>query len=116
WYQKLGDAVVDPGNPIAGSMTVESDGSVREGGALPGKRVHGRQSRRHGHRRRLCQGMSAPGLGRQHRGRRNPVDGLAKGILGGGRSRETPSYQAPRKGGGIRLAAYSLSAMIRYPN
>jgi hypothetical protein len=31
WYQKLGDAVVDPGNPIAHSMTVESDGSVSEG-------------------------------------------------------------------------------------
>jgi hypothetical protein len=32
WYQRLGESVVDPGNPIGRTMTIESDGSVSEGG------------------------------------------------------------------------------------
>jgi hypothetical protein len=32
WYQGLGDAVVDAGNPVGGAQTISSDGSVTEGG------------------------------------------------------------------------------------
>lgn len=32
WYEELGDAVVDPGNPVGGARTVGPDGSVRDGG------------------------------------------------------------------------------------
>ena len=33
WYGSLGEAVVDGGNPFSQSLTVSTDGSVREGGA-----------------------------------------------------------------------------------
>lgn len=32
WFGSLGDAVIDGGNPIAGSKTVGADGSVSDGG------------------------------------------------------------------------------------
>jgi hypothetical protein len=32
WYQDLGDAVVDAGNPVSNWKTIESDGSVTDGG------------------------------------------------------------------------------------
>lgn len=32
WYGSLGAAVLDPGNPIGGAMTVAPDGSVSAGG------------------------------------------------------------------------------------
>lgn len=32
WYTGLGDAVVDPGNPIGQAMSIASDGSVSVGG------------------------------------------------------------------------------------
>ena len=32
WFGELGDAIVDGGNPIAGSVTVGADRSVSEGG------------------------------------------------------------------------------------
>ncbi len=32
WYEELGPAVVDPGNPIGRAMTIEADGTVNEGG------------------------------------------------------------------------------------
>jgi hypothetical protein len=32
WYEKLGSAIVDPGNPTGPSVTVASDGSVSQGG------------------------------------------------------------------------------------
>ena len=32
WFGQLGDAIVDGGNPIAGSVTIGPDGSVSEGG------------------------------------------------------------------------------------
>ena len=31
WFGKLGEAVVDPGNPISQSKSISSDGSVHEG-------------------------------------------------------------------------------------
>jgi hypothetical protein len=31
WFGRLGDAVVDPGNPFAGSVSVNNDGTVGEG-------------------------------------------------------------------------------------
>jgi hypothetical protein len=31
WYEELGPAVVDPGNPIGRAMTIEADGTVNEG-------------------------------------------------------------------------------------
>ncbi len=34
WYTSLGAAVVDPGNPIGGAMTVAPDGSVSAGGGV----------------------------------------------------------------------------------
>ena len=33
WFGSLGEAVVDGGNPFAGSMTVEADGNATEGAA-----------------------------------------------------------------------------------
>ncbi|MEL6550838.1 MAG: hypothetical protein AAFQ54_11400 [Pseudomonadota bacterium] len=35
WYEKLGKATVDPGNPVMGSHTVSSAGHVHNGGANP---------------------------------------------------------------------------------
>ena len=32
WYEELGPAVVDPGNPIGRAMTIEADGTVNDGG------------------------------------------------------------------------------------
>lgn len=32
WYQGLGAAVVDPGNPIGATKTIAGDGSVSDGG------------------------------------------------------------------------------------
>jgi len=32
WFTTVGEAVVDPGNPIGPSVTVAADGSVSEGG------------------------------------------------------------------------------------
>jgi hypothetical protein len=32
WFQELGDAVVDGGNPVAGWKTISSDGTVGDGG------------------------------------------------------------------------------------
>jgi hypothetical protein len=32
WFEKLGAAIVDPGNPCGPSATVASDGAVSEGG------------------------------------------------------------------------------------
>ena len=31
-YEELGEAVVDPGNPVGGARTIAPDGSVRDGG------------------------------------------------------------------------------------
>jgi hypothetical protein len=31
WFGELGDAVVDPGNPFAGSASVDGDGSASDG-------------------------------------------------------------------------------------
>jgi len=38
WYEKLGEAIVDGGNPFGPSMSVSSDGSATEGakGGLTG--------------------------------------------------------------------------------
>ena len=36
WFGQLGDAVVDGGNPFAGSKVVAADGSVSDGGNLGG--------------------------------------------------------------------------------
>lgn len=35
WMQGLGDAVVDPGMPVMGSKTINSDGVTDGGGAVP---------------------------------------------------------------------------------
>ncbi|WP_323034642.1 hypothetical protein [Pararhodobacter sp.] len=35
WYSEMGDAVVDPGNPVSQSHTVSASGSVAHGGANP---------------------------------------------------------------------------------
>lgn len=32
WYGEIGEALVDPGNPVGPSKTVQTDGSVSEGG------------------------------------------------------------------------------------
>jgi hypothetical protein len=32
WYQELGQAIVDPGNPVGQAKTMNSDGSVNDGG------------------------------------------------------------------------------------
>jgi hypothetical protein len=32
WYEELGGAVVDPGNPVGSARTIAPDGSVRDGG------------------------------------------------------------------------------------
>jgi len=32
WYQALGAAIADPGNPVGQSKTIASDGSVSDGG------------------------------------------------------------------------------------
>ncbi|HYT29792.1 MAG TPA: hypothetical protein VEN82_03375 [Actinomycetota bacterium] len=32
WYQTLGAAVVDPGNPVGSTRTIDSDGSATDGG------------------------------------------------------------------------------------
>ena len=33
WYTRLGDGVVDPGNPFGPSSSIANDGTVSEGGA-----------------------------------------------------------------------------------
>ena len=35
WFGVLGDAVVDPGNPVSNVRTIASDGTVSEGGTNP---------------------------------------------------------------------------------
>ncbi|MCB1406602.1 MAG: hypothetical protein KDK01_10170 [Rhodobacteraceae bacterium] len=35
WFGKIGDALVDPGNPVGQSHTVSSAGTVANGGANP---------------------------------------------------------------------------------
>jgi len=35
WFGEMGDAVVDPGNPVMQSHTVSADGHVENGGANP---------------------------------------------------------------------------------
>lgn len=35
WFGKIGDAVIDPGNPVGQSHTVSSGGAVANGGANP---------------------------------------------------------------------------------
>lgn len=35
WYADMGDAVIDPGNPVGQSMTVTSVGVAADGGANP---------------------------------------------------------------------------------
>jgi len=30
WYERLGEAVVDPGNPVAQTRTIDADGSVTD--------------------------------------------------------------------------------------
>ena len=32
WYSEIGEALVDPGNPVGPSKTVQTDGSVTDGG------------------------------------------------------------------------------------
>lgn len=32
WFAELGDAVVDPGNPVGASKTIATDGSTTDGG------------------------------------------------------------------------------------
>ena len=36
WYEELGAAVADPGNPVAASATIAADGSVGGPGAVSG--------------------------------------------------------------------------------
>jgi hypothetical protein len=34
WFERLGDAVVDAGNPFAACKSIAEDGSISDGGAL----------------------------------------------------------------------------------
>ena len=33
WFQELGPSLIDPGNPVGRTCTIEPDGAVTEGGA-----------------------------------------------------------------------------------
>jgi hypothetical protein len=69
WYGKLGQAVVDGGNPFGPSKSVASDGTVSDGPFRPDRLRYlaGRQPRRG---RRDGQGLPDPLQRRQHRGLR----------------------------------------------
>jgi hypothetical protein len=34
WYEELGAAVVDPGNPVGSARTIDPNGAVRDGGGV----------------------------------------------------------------------------------
>jgi hypothetical protein len=68
WFGQLGSAIVDAGNPFAGSASVGSDGTVSEGAGsgLGGLLAHTGRQPRGG----LRAGQGQPGAGRRRqRGR-----------------------------------------------
>ena len=69
WYDAMGDAVVDGGNPVAMSKTIASDGSVSDGGGANPASGYAVSRACRCHRRSACpdRRVGTPGHDRVHR-------------------------------------------------
>ena len=78
WFGKLGGAIVDPGNPFAGSASVSSDGSVGDSAGSRAERLLGDAGRQPRRRRRAREGLPGSGRRRQRRRVRGPCGDVGR--------------------------------------